>query len=236
VSGPPLVRLVTSPALKERRLAALLAGRDPREPWLRAAVQDAQVTGSLELAGLATTPDEVRAARAGHEAPVAVAGLIRALDAVEPSEPVTVAALQAWHAAALSGGGALRVVERQRPDGPPPAPAPFVEGRLRILEQWLGTDGGTELKAPQQGALVMARVVEILPFEDGNGRVARLAASHVMVRAGAQPPVLTGSDAERLREALAAAFALHTEPLCALLDEASGRALDVMIRTLEAGG
>lgn len=128
----------------------------------------------------------------------------------------------------------MRRGERERADGPPPAPPRFVEGRLRIVEEWLAAGSGGELKAAQQGALVMARVVEILPFDDANGRVARLAASHLMVRAGARPPVLWADDAGRLQEALAAAFALHTEPLCALLEEASARAMDVMIRALES--
>jgi hypothetical protein len=221
--------------LRERRLAALLGGRDPLDPALRAAVEDAQVVGSLELAGIAASLEDARAARAGRPSPPPVAGLVRALGAVDARAPLTMAALQAWHAAATLGAGGLRQGERERPDGPPPAPPRFVEGRLRILEQWLSTEGGGELKAAQQGALVMARVVEILPFDDANGRVARLAASHLMVRAGARPPVLGAGDAARLRDALAAAFALHTEPLCALLEEASARAMDVMIRALEPG-
>jgi Fic family protein len=75
--------------------------------------------------------------------------------------------------------------------------------------------------------------MEILPFDDGNGRVSRLAASHLMVQGGARPPILVGADKARLDEALQAAFQLHTEPLAALLDEASERVVDVMIRALE---
>lgn len=65
------------------------------------------------------------------------------------------------------------------------------------------------------------------------GRVSRLAASHVMVRAGARPPVLLAADGARLTQALQAAFQLHTEPLAALLEEAAERALDLMIREAE---
>jgi Fic family protein len=79
----------------------------------------------------------------------------------------------------------------------------------------------------------MARIVEILPFDDANGRVARLAASHLMVRAGGRPPVLVAADAARLGAAFQSAFQLVTEPLALLLEEASERALDVMIQTLE---
>jgi hypothetical protein len=56
-----------------------------------------------------------------------------------------------------------------------------------------------------------------------------------MVRAGARPPVLVGGDAARLEAALQAAFRLETEPLAGLLEEASERALDVMLQTLESG-
>jgi Fic family protein len=97
----------------------------------------------------------------------------------------------------------------------------------------MNAPSAAELTASQQGALALARVVEVRPFEDGNGRVSRLAASHVMVRAGARPPILTASDAPRLIQALQAAFQLHTEPLASLLDEAAERALDLMIREAE---
>ena len=72
---------------------------------------------------------------------------------------------------------------------------------------------GQELRPAQAGALALARVVEVLPFEDGNGRVSRLAASQVMVRAGARPPILVKGDRPRLEAALQAAFRLDTEPL-----------------------
>jgi hypothetical protein len=124
--------------------------------------------------------------------------------------------------------------DRARADAPPPAPPSLIAGRLVILEQWLSSSSGQELKPVQQGALALARVVEILPFEDGNGRVSRLAASHLMTRAGLRPPILVGGDAPRLRDCLRAAFRLQTEPLGALLAEASERCLDVMIRTLES--
>ena len=81
----------------------------------------------------------------------------------------------------------------------------------------------------------MARIVEVLPFDDGNGRVARLAASHLMVRGGRRPPILVAGDGPRLVAALQAAFRLETEPLATLLDEASERAVDVMIQALEKG-
>jgi hypothetical protein len=176
-------------------------------------VRLAQAEGSLALAGASGT--EARET------------LLRAMSAVDPAAPLTSAALAAWDRAL--GGRGLRAAERPRAGGPPPAPPALIAGRLAILEQWMAAPSAQELKAAQQGALALARIVEVLPFDDGNGRVSRLAASHVMVRAGARPPILVASDGPRLAAALQAAFQLHTEPLSALLDEAAERALDVML-------
>jgi hypothetical protein len=228
-----LLRLAPSRALKEKRLASLLGGRDERAPFLREAIEDDQVAGSLALSGLGGTPDEIRAARKGEAAPAPVRGLLAALRAVEPGAPFGVRALGLWHATALESDGRFREDERARPGGPPPAPAMFVASRLEILQQWLEVESSGELGPPQVGALALARIVEILPFPDGNGRVARLAASHLMVRAGARPPILVAADEPRLRQALQSAFQLQTEPLAALLEEASERSLDVMIHALE---
>jgi hypothetical protein len=230
-----LLRLGPSAAAKEKRLTTLLAGRDPAGLGLGEAVRDAQMLGSLELAGEAASLDDVRAACRGETASAAAAGLSRALAVVDPGSPFTVEALLAWHRA-LGLGGSFRAHERGRDQGPPPAPVEFIPSRLAILQDWLAVESSRELKPAQAAALAMARIVEILPFENGNGRIARLAASHLMVRAGARPPVLTGADAPRIEASLHAAFQLATEPLTTLLDEASERALDVMIRALAEGG
>ena len=230
-----LLRLAPSAAAKEKRLIALLGGRDPAGLGLIAAVRDAQVAGSLELAGEAVTLDEVRAARKAEASSSAAARLLRAADAVEPGSRLTVDALTAWHRA-LGLEPGYRASERSREQGPPPSPPEFIASRLAILQDWLSVESSRELKPAQAGALAMARIVEILPFERGNGRVARLAASHLMVRAGARPPVLIGADAPRIEACLRAAFQLATEPLTSLLEEASERALDVMIGVLAEGG
>jgi hypothetical protein len=222
------LRLTTSPNVKEKRLESLLAGREAESVGLPQALETAQIVGSLELAGHAVTVDDVSAAREGH-GPATVRGLLSARRAVPADAPLTASALRAWHDA-LGGSVGLRTAPRSEPTA---SPVEFIENRLAILEQWLSAESRRQLKPAQAGALVLARLMEILPFADGNGRVARLAASHLMVQGGARPPILMGGDAARLAEALASAFQLVTEPLARLLDEASERSLDVMIRALE---
>jgi hypothetical protein len=215
------LKLAASATVKEKRLLALLDGRNAADPALEAAVLAAQVRGSLELAGTAKTPD-----------PEALA---RAVSVVDPHAPFTVDGVLAWQAA-LTGEHGFRRDPRGRPEGPPPAPPQFIASRLAITEEWLASDSARELRPSQQGALVLARIVEILPFERSNGVLARLAASHLMVRAGARRPILVGADAARLGEALSAAFQLQTEPLARLLDDAAERALDVLVAELTSAG
>jgi len=226
------LRLQPSAAVKEKRLAALLEGRglSPDDAGLAAIVEDAQLLGSLELAGLRFTWDEVRSSRVAGEGPAEILALRRARAAVPADAPFSLAAIRAWHEA-LAGPVGLRRGTRER-DGALPAPAELVEGRLATLTEWLEVAGPRDLTPDQVAAVALARLVEILPFDDENGRVSRLAASHLMVRGGMRPPILVAGDAPRLRAALEAAFRLETEPLVALLAEASGRALDVMIQSL----
>ena len=210
------LRLAASAASKERRLAALVAAGASERALLDAA-RRAQAEGSAALSGL--PPGEETA-------------LLRAVGAVSPAAPLSADALHAWHLA-VTGSGGLRTSEAERPGATPPSPPEFIAGRLAILEQWMNAPSAAELAPSQQGALALARVVEVRPFQDGNGRVSRLAASHVMVKAGARPPILAAADGPRLLHAIQAAFQLHTEPLAALLEEASERALDLMIREAE---
>jgi hypothetical protein len=228
-------RLGPTAALRERRLEELLDehGRRPDDPELGAVVEDAQLLGSLELAGLRVRWEDVRRSRATGAGPDAVLALRRAHSAVEAEAPLTVEALRVWHAA-LFGPVGFRSDPRER-EGTAPAPPPLIEKRLVLLEEWLGSGSGRALKPEPAAALAMARIVEVLPFEDGNGRVARLASSHLMVGGAKRPPILVGADGPRLVACLQAAFGFETEPLTTLLSEASDRALDVMIQALEKG-
>jgi hypothetical protein len=228
------LRLEPSSAVKERRLAALLEARGlrPDDPGLREIVEDAQLLGSLELAGLRFSWDDVRSSRATGEGPTVILALRRARAAVPEAAPFSVAAIRAWHEA-LAGPVGLRRRERER-DGARSAPVEHIPGRLATLAEWLEVAGPRDLAPDQAAAVALARLVEILPFDDANGRVSRLAASHLMLRGGMRPPILVAGDAPRLRAALESAFRLETEPLTALLAEASGRALDVMLQTLNA--
>jgi len=225
---------VPSAAVKERRLATLLEerGLKANDADLAGLVEDAQLLGSLELAGLRFSWEEVRSSRASGEGPAEILALRRARAAVPRDAPLSVAAVRAWHES-LAGPVGFRREERRR-EGAPPAPAGRIEERLANMVDWIEVAGTRDLKPDQAAAVTLARLLEVLPFDEANGRVSRLAASHLMVRGGMRPPILVSGDAPRLRAATESAFRLETEPLVALLVEASGRALDVMVQSLTA--
>jgi len=222
------VRLEGQEARKRALLERRLAGRDPADLGLPDMVRDAHLLGSLELAGLRPTWEAIRS----PSPPEAAVRLRNALDAVGREQPFGVAALLAWHGALENGKGAFRTADCARPQPPPPAPGAFVRSRLEILEQWLAAPSGGELDPFARAALVLARILEILPFDRMNGRIARLAASHELARAGRGLPILVLGDGPRLEASLQAAFQLDTRPLGDLLQEASGRGLDGMLQAL----
>src|SRR5213593_3649615 len=127
VNGPRLLRLAPSAALKEKRLAALLEGREADVPRVDEAVRRAQASGSLDLSGIEATPQETDR-------------LLRAQAIVDAQAPFTVDALLAWHRAATGAATGLRAVPRAREGGPPPAPPEFVATRLQNLQEWLGVE------------------------------------------------------------------------------------------------
>jgi hypothetical protein len=234
VPGSHLLRIAPSAALKERRLSALLGERPEQRALLTEQVLDAQLLGSLDLARLSFSWEEIKASRGdGGPALEAPRALRRAQGAALAAQSLSVDVLMAWHADVTGSPSRLRTGPRERVGGPPPSPPEFVRSRLDGLVEWLTADSGRELPAPQRGALGLARFVEIHPFDDANGRVSRLLASHLMTQAGARPPILLGADRERLDQCLGAAFQLVMEPLAMLLEEASERALDVELQTLE---
>ncbi len=234
------LRLEPSAAVREKRLERLLAEHGLRsdDAGLASIVEDAQLVGSLDLSGFSVPWEDARASRGADGGPPELLGLRRALADVASQEPVSAAAIYAWHAAIAGPVGLRRLdLDPGRPSDTgapwPSAPAAFIASRLEDLAEWLATAGSRDLSPEQAAAVALARIVEIRAFDDANGRVSRLAASHLMRRGGMRPPILVKGDGPRLRASLEAAFRLETEPLVAMLVEASGRALDVMIQAVE---
>jgi hypothetical protein len=126
------LRLEPSVAVRERRLTRLLAerGLSPDDARLARIVEDAELVGSLELAGLAVSWDDARA----ETPPPQLRALRRARAVVSAADRFTLAAVRAWHEA-LAGpvGFRSREAAGARPE--------FIEDRLASLAEWLDAKG-----------------------------------------------------------------------------------------------
>lgn len=229
----PSAKLTARVGLKEERLRQKLAAHSGLESDLERILVRAEGVGSLALSGRLVRPEDVEAALVGAAASDDVVRWLAARRAVEPGTPFSVAALLRWHGALLGRAGVFRREALLDRSGAPPA---LIEERLGSLAEWLAAPSGSDLGPAARGALVLARIVEIAPFDEGDGLIARIAAGHVMAQAGVRRPILQKEDESRLASALAAACRLDTGPLVALLEEATDRALDLMLARLDDAG
>ncbi len=114
------------------------------------------------------------------------------------SEPVTEADLRGLHQIILGDDPAAGVYKRyvnqiSRSRHQPPAPSD-VPGHMRDLAGWLSVPS---VPPVLQAAVAHAWLTHIHPFEDGNGRMARLLANLVLARAG-YPPLIVKAAAHRI--------------------------------------
>ncbi|MCB9568675.1 MAG: Fic family protein [Myxococcales bacterium] len=97
------------------------------------------------------------------------------------------------------------------------------------LMRWFAASEGVEHPLVRASVL-HHRLVAIHPFDDGNGRVARLLMNLVLMRAGFPPAVLRNERRAEYYAALARADAGEIGPLVELVGEAVARSIDVYVR------
>jgi Fic family protein len=96
-------------------------------------------------------------------------------------------------------------------------------GRMAELVQWLRAEmSAPTLPLPMLLARLHQDFVGIHPFDDGNGRVARLLVNYVLLRAGLLRLVVRSRDRQRYLSAIASADAGALAPLAGLFAEALG--------------
>jgi hypothetical protein len=83
--------------------------------------------------------------------------------------------------------------------------------------EWFGSDSFHEIHVVEQGALFLAKLLDILPFQQENGRTLRLAANFFLLRAEFPPAVITSSRSDQYCSAIEHGLSLETQPLVDLL-------------------
>jgi Fic family protein len=117
----------------------------------------------------------------------------------DSSRPLSEADIRDFHSLILAGESSAGRYKQylNRIEGSPHTPVPPVEvpGAMHALMMWL-QEGATPVV--WKSAVAHAWLTHIHPFDDGNGRIARLLANYVL-GAGSYPPLIVKSTSDRPR-------------------------------------
>lgn len=143
----------------------------------------------------------------------------------------------------IRGGYKRRPNNPRRPDGviheycPPEHTASEMQ---RLLAMHHEHEAGNPFPTPVEAAWLHHRFVQIHPFEDGNGRTARLLMSHVYAKRGEPPPIVTATEKPQYIRALEAADDGDLRRFCTLLElkniQGFHEATDLGNKSLKAAG
>jgi Fic family protein len=95
--------------------------------------------------------------------------------------------------------------------------------------QWFSADSFAELHPIEQAGIVLLRLIDLRPFDQGNERTALVAASLFTLRSGL-PPIIIGVETQpAYRAALNEGIRMNTKPMVELIAESIEQNLGLMI-------
>jgi len=86
--------------------------------------------------------------------------------------------------------------------------------------EWFNSDSFHEMHEVEKTALILIKLIDIWPFEEGNGRTLRLFANFFLLKSGYPPAIIPSDKAPQYAAAIQNSFRFHTQPLIDLLTEA----------------
>jgi hypothetical protein len=101
--------------------------------------------------------------------------------------------------------------------------------RIRAFCDWVSADSFLELNPLEQASIVILRLLEIRPFEEGNVAAALGAGSLFTLKAGWPPIVIPGMLRPRFNQAVGEGLQMNTRPMVDLLAESIYATIDSMI-------
>lgn len=95
--------------------------------------------------------------------------------------------------------------------------------------QWFSADSFRELHPIEQAGIVLLRLIDLRPFDQGNDQTALVAASLFTLRSGL-PPIIIGVETQSIyRAALNEGVRMNTKPMVEFVAESIEKALSQMI-------
>src|SRR5262249_44693113 len=105
--------------------------------------------------------------------------------------------------------------------------------RITAFSQWTAADSFMELNALEQVAIIVLRLLEIRPFQEGNVAAAVGAGSLFTMRVGWPPVIIPGHLRPKFNPAIGEGLKMNTRPLVDLLAESLYEALDSSIKFIK---
>jgi hypothetical protein len=121
---------------------------------------------------------------------------------------------------------------------PPPSPAPDAAARLIAkLEaacHWFAAESFIELHPAEQAAIVLMRLIELKPFEEGDIRTALAASSLFSIRSGLPPIIVSPDQQTGYRAALNEGMKMNTKPMVDLVAQALVTTVSEMVERVRS--
>ena len=110
-------------------------------------------------------------------------------------------------------------------EGHEPIEAVLVPDVVENAFEWFGAESFQQMHEVEKTALILAKLVEIHPFEEANGRTIRLISNFYLLKARYPPAIISPSKASEYVFAIQSAIRFHTQPIVDLLTDAVRQSL-----------
>lgn len=105
-------------------------------------------------------------------------------------------------------------------EGNEPIEAELVPWVVENALEWFNSDSFHEMHEVEKTALVLMKMIDIVPFDEANGRALRLFSSFFLLKTGYPPAIIPSTRASHYAAAIQNSLSFHTQPLIDLLTEA----------------
>jgi len=116
-----------------------------------------------------------------------------------------------------SSAGRFREQELQPSGGHEPTDVELIAPVVENVWQWFRSDSFMEMHEVERTALMLIKLIDIHPFDCGNGKTVRLVSNFFLLKGGYPPAIIEAARSAEYAAAAAQALRLHTQPMVDLI-------------------
>ncbi len=125
----------------------------------------------------------------------------------------------------LSAGKYRQYEMKSLVEGHEPAEAELVPLLVENSLDWFRSDGFNQMHEVEKAALMLIKLIDIEPFDNGNGRTLRLFSNFFLLKAGYPPAIIDPCKGSQYAIAIENSLRFNTQPLIDLLAESADQSL-----------